>query len=106
MSNKRFDNLMDADKRLRRMFPIGIRDEIDVVIRKRTGFELWNSRPYHNYETWSDGYIAETATLLASGEDLDECLDDLERLLAKERAGEEIPIWKRPYLWPGRVKKP
>lgn len=29
---------------------------IQVRIDKVCGFELFNTRPYHNHETWSDGY--------------------------------------------------
>ena len=27
-----------------------------IVIEKICGFELFNTYPYHNYETWADGY--------------------------------------------------
>lgn len=37
--------------------PVGMEDGVKQVILRHCGFELYNTRPYHNYETWSDGYV-------------------------------------------------
>lgn len=56
MSDKRFQMLDPLDQRLRRELPVCDSSGIQVRIEKVLGFELFNTRPYHNYETWSDGY--------------------------------------------------
>lgn len=104
MSDKPFDQLTSTDQQLRRMFPTGMREGTDVVIRKVTGFELYNSRPYHNYETWSDGYEVETETLFAHAEDLDDALKILAVLMIKEREGQQILRYQRPRLWQPKEK--
>jgi len=90
MSDKRWDKLLDADRRLRQMFPVGMRGgntcetaHVDVKIEKITGFELFNTRPYHNYETWSTGYRVTVGDTVVEREDLDDALDLLERVLPK-----------------------
>lgn len=89
MSDKAFADLNELDQLLRRAYPTGMRDGVDVTITKVTGFELFNTRPYHNYETWSDGYRATDGTVSASAEDLDDCIRLLcERKLAAG-SGEE-----------------
>jgi len=45
MSNKPRDQLLPTDRKLRDLFPIGVRSGVDVTIEKRTGFELFNTRP-------------------------------------------------------------
>src|SRR4051812_44366879 len=81
MSDKALAKLNALDAAIRRAYPCGMRGGnnihdgcADVVIRKVTGFELFNSRPYHNYETWSDGYEACDGTNWVSAEDLDTCI--------------------------------
>lgn len=52
------------------------------------GFELFNTRPYHNYETWSDGYEVEAfdddENIIAQtlAEDLDDALALLKKKIA------------------------
>lgn len=57
MSNKPMKSLDRSDLAIRRDTPVGMEDGIKQVIIRQVGFELYNTRPYHNYETWSDGYI-------------------------------------------------
>jgi hypothetical protein len=83
MPNKRWAHLDPADQRLRRLYaPRGFNpvNGTQVVIRKHDGFELFNNRAYHNYETWSDGYEICDGQFVVSFEDLDECLTRLEHL--------------------------
>jgi len=67
------------DQRLKRCFPVGIRSGTDIKIRLKTGFELFNTRPYHNYETWSQGYDALIdGKVIATAEYLDELVEKIE----------------------------
>jgi len=62
VSDKPHASLDPLDRRLRDALPppsgfthssaSGVQLRIDKVC----GFELFNTRPYHNHETWSDGY--------------------------------------------------
>ncbi len=58
MSDKPYSRLNDLDQILRDCFPVKgfCSDHVQVTIEKICGFELFNTRPYHNYESWSDGY--------------------------------------------------
>lgn len=56
MSNKSWKQLNILDKKLQRMFPVGMESGIKMELHLHCGFELFNTRPYHNYETWSQGY--------------------------------------------------
>lgn len=82
MSNKEFSSLNPLDKQLRALFPVEINRNIhtQLIIKKICGFELFNTRPYHNYETWSDGYVAEIdGKEICKSEDLDDLIAMLER---------------------------
>jgi hypothetical protein len=56
MSNKRHAQLDRADRALREASHVGMEQGIKQIILRHAGFELANSRPYHNYENWSDEY--------------------------------------------------
>lgn len=45
-----------------------------VKINFISGFEKFNTRPYHNYETWGDGYRVEGRGISVEKEDLDEAI--------------------------------
>lgn len=90
MPNKRFDQLNELDQILRRTTPIGMRDEVDVTIRKITGFELFNTRPYHNYENWSDGYEIEGQGIKLRREDLDEAIKEWAKKVQESKADAQI----------------
>lgn len=90
MSDKPRDKLNELDLMLRRAYPVGMRDGKDITIEKRTGFELFNTRQYHNYETWSDGYYAYDDKYWVKAEDLDDCI----RRICEIRTGE-----REPHLW-------
>ena len=73
---KGFDYLNPLDQRLKRLFPSGMRSGVDVEIRCICGFERFNTRPYHNYETWSTGYEAwKDGKRICEAEDLDVLVD-------------------------------
>ena len=44
------------------------------LITMVNGFELFNTRPYHNYETWSDGYRITDGITTVEREDLDDAV--------------------------------
>lgn len=56
MTNKGWDKINPLDRDLRKAFGAGMSTGVKVKIEMINGFELFNTRPYHNYETWSDGY--------------------------------------------------
>lgn len=107
--NKARDKLNSIDRALRDRQSVEMEKGTKTVILRIVGFELFNNRPYHNYETWSDGYnvigkidgsalnadeLVEAVTakrdkewrtkyLVGSGEDLD---DAVESFLSKLEA--------------------
>ncbi len=117
MSNKPLKALSSPDIDLRLSSPVGMEEGIKQVILRRAGFEIFNTRPYHNYETWSDGYNVlgrrdgkamsheETARLVAgersdhylviAGEDLDDAVRrfalSLQPELEQRRENAKVP---------------
>ena len=84
MSNKRFALLNEIDRKLRTHFPVGMdTPKIRITIELLNGFEIFNTRPYHNLETWSDGYLlTDTETgVKYSDEDLDDAVDGFIRVV-------------------------
>lgn len=78
MSNRNFNTLNEIDRKLRTHFPVGMdTPEVRVKIELLNGFEIFQTRPYHNLETWSDGYLlTDTETgVKYSSEDLDDAVD-------------------------------
>ena len=69
-------------------------NETIVTIRMFGGFKLFNTRPYHNYETWSSGWEIKTGerygNITVSAEDLDEAVALLETML-KQRPSPSRP---------------
>jgi len=76
MSNKPFTRLNELDQKLRRIKPVDMSDTTKLTIRMINGFELFNTRPYHNYETWADGYIVEDEEIKVQSEDLDDAINE------------------------------
>lgn len=102
MSNKARINLIDD--LIRRTLRLGMNDNASyLTIEFIWGFELFNTRPYHNYETWSGGYRVTDArhNITCEAEDLDDAVVRWARLVealreeeeAKPKAGNEV---KRP----------
>jgi hypothetical protein len=93
MSNKDWNKLSDIDQKLRRLFPTKMWDNNETIctIRMFGGFEFFNSRPYHNYETWSSGYEITTGdgygNIKVVAEDLDDALTELENKLKEFKNG-------------------
>ena len=74
MSDKDFNKLDCADQLIRLYVPIGMDDGVKLTIEYFSGFELFNTRPYHNYETWSAGYRVTGNGIVAEAEDLDDAV--------------------------------
>ncbi len=84
MSNKKV--IWDADAAIRKACPFGMEQGTKLTIEYIVGFELFNTRRYHNYETWSTGYRVsgpagpvgsdwpDAAVIVAESEDLDDAL--------------------------------
>jgi hypothetical protein len=54
--------------------PAGMNDGVHVIIEYFTGFELFNDRPYHNYETWSGGFRVKGLGVVVEKEYLDDAI--------------------------------
>lgn len=74
MSNKAWNKLNPLDQQIRRALPTGMNDGVHLTIEFFSGFELFNTRPYHNYETWSSGYRVSDGTIKVEAEDLDDAI--------------------------------
>jgi hypothetical protein len=74
MSRKDFDKLDRSDQLIRRIKPPGMDDGVHVTIQYFTGFEIFNTAPYHNHETWCGGYSVEGLGVYAEAEDLDDAV--------------------------------
>lgn len=84
MSNKKWDKVDPLDKLIR--LAAGCGNEPDgtvVTIEFIHGFELFNTRPYHNYDTWSQGYRVTGRGQSVEREDLDDAIKEWARLVRK-----------------------
>lgn len=98
MSNKPYDQLWRADKYIRQISPnkgmTTSNESPQVRITLIRGFELFNTRHYHNYETWSDGYRVEIfdsegkVSEKVEREDLDEALIEMLAIVNRNKKGE------------------
>lgn len=88
MSNKPFAKLNILDQKLRRACPVtGMNDyHIKLTIEMINGFELFNTRPYHNYENWSDDYRITNGKITVEAEDLDDAIDKFCKEKEKEKS--------------------
>lgn len=74
MSNKPWAQIDELDRLIRTTARCGMTDGVVVTIEFISGFELFNTRPYHNYETWSQGYRVTGCGARVELEDLDDAL--------------------------------
>jgi hypothetical protein len=58
-----------------------------------SGFELFNDRPYHNYETWAQGWLVEGLGVTVRSEGLDDAVVKWAALVDQRRSSGEIPHW-------------
>jgi len=79
MSNKAPSELTPTDQIIRGLLPAVESGPYPsegklVSITFVQGFEKFNTRPYHNYETWGNGYRIEGFGVTVEKEDLDEAI--------------------------------
>lgn len=77
MPNKEWKKLNPLDQLIQRTLRLGMNVKATyLTIEYIYGFELFNTRPYHNYETWSGGYrVTDTRNdVKVEREDLDDAL--------------------------------
>ena len=76
MSNK--DKINELDTLIRRTLRLGMDDGTFLKIEFIYGFEKFNTRPYHNYETWAGGYRVtdDHHNIRVEREDLDDALKE------------------------------
>ncbi len=95
MSDKPFDRLNPLDKRIRRAAHCGMDMGVIATIEFFSGFELFNTRPYHNYETWSQGYRVKGRGVEVEREDLDDAVEEWARKVDERlkdiKPWEEVP---------------
>lgn len=87
--NKNIKKVWDADRLIRFALPTGMEEGVALTIEYVKGFELFNTRPHHNYETWSSGWRI-TGPVGAAGTQptvsaYEEDLDDAFRVFMKKR---------------------
>ena len=82
MPNKPTQALNVLDRELRSVAPVAMtqQTETKITIELINGFELFNTRAYHNFETWSDGYRITGYGLSVEREDLDDAVRDFVQL--------------------------
>ena len=87
MSNKPHDKLNPLDQLIRKTLRLGMDHGTFLKIEFIYGFELFNTRSYHNYETWSGGYRVtdERNGIIVEREDLDDAVLEWSVLMEKER---------------------
>ncbi|MGE3341531.1 MAG: hypothetical protein AB7J46_06580 [Candidatus Altimarinota bacterium] len=90
MPNKKFDQLNPLDRMIRKgIGGLGMTDGTFLKIEFVYGFEKFNTRPYHNYETWAGGYriTDERNGITLEREDLDDAIAEwAEELQRKKNA--------------------
>jgi hypothetical protein len=74
MSDKPRDRLNELDLLIRDTIRPGMAEGTLLIISFVSGFERFNTRPYHNYETWGQGYVVQEGSIRAEREDLDDAL--------------------------------
>ncbi len=74
------------DWTIRKAASCGMEDGTVMTIEFISGFELFNTRPYHNYETWSQGYRIKGRDVTFEAEDLDVAIEGWAKLVEERKA--------------------
>ncbi len=90
MSNKAAAKLNVLDTLVRQTARCGMTQGTVMTIEFISGFELFNTRPYHNYETWSQGWRVHGLGVIVDREDLDDAVREWADAVTRLRAGEAI----------------
>lgn len=100
MPDKKWEQLNPLDQLIRRTLSyLGMSDGSFLKIEYVYGFEKFNTRSYHNYDTWAGGYRVtdEVNNIRLEREDLDDAVQLWADLVVKVRAGEDIHFTRRYY---------
>ncbi len=90
MSDKPRERLNSIDRDIRKAVPVpGYFGGVKVLctIERIAGFELFNTRRYHNYETWSDGWRVQDENVYVEREDLDDAVRAYTQAYEEIKAG-------------------
>jgi len=90
VSDKPFDKLNPLDVLVRRTARCGMTVGTVMTIEFISGFELFNTRPYHNYDTWSQGWRVHGLGVIVEREDLDEAVQTWAQFVTDKRAGASV----------------
>ena len=93
MSNKGWEKIWEADKLIRTLKPPRITGYKEVLLKIEfiCGFELFNTRPYHNYEDWGQGYRISDEDTVIEAEDLDDALMLFKKAKEKKNDNQNLP---------------
>lgn len=98
MSDKSRDKINSLDMAVRRAARCGMTTGTVMVIEFISGFELFNTRPYHNYETWSQGWRVHGRGIFVEREDLDDAVNEWAELVNALAEGKEIKPYEPLYM--------
>lgn len=95
MSDKPWNTLNELDRLIRQAARCGMTDGTVMAIEFISGFEKFNTREYHNHETWAQGYRISGLGVSIEREDLDDAVSEWARLVTLKRAGDKsTPAWR------------
>ena len=101
MSNKPWNKCDPLDRALKSLCPPGPANEgVQIRIELRCGFEAFNTRPYHNYETWGHGWTIDGLGVQVTQEDLDDAVRVFVERVSKLQAGDGLKPWERGMVRP------
>lgn len=93
MSDKPYDRINPLDRMIRDTARCGMTDGTVMVIEFVSGFEMFNTRPYHNYESWGQGYHVYGLGCEARREDLDDAIADWSAQVKAKRGEPSKTPW-------------
>ena len=76
---------------IRKTARCGMTDGTVMTIEFISGFEKFNTRPYHNYETWAQGWRVHGLGVLVEREALEDAIGAWAVAVNDKRAGRSIP---------------
>ena len=82
---------MDIEQTIRRTARCGMTDGTVMTVEFISGFELFDTRPYHNYETWAQGWRVSGLGVFVERESLAEAVTQWAALVTTKREGKDIP---------------
>lgn len=93
MSDKVWAKLNPLDQLIRQTSRCGMTDGTVMKIEFISGFEKFNTRPYHNYETWGQGYRVSGLGVSVEREDLDDAIQTWADNVTLLREGKIVPAY-------------